>query len=122
VRDQRSPEAKAWRHLYNDARWRGPHGRRAKQLEREPLCRICLAASRITVATVADHITPHKGDENLFWHGDLQSLCDAEPWRCHSMRKQKIEALGYEPGCDAKGRPRDAAHPWNRPRGGLSKS
>ena len=113
-RQQRSAEAQAFRHLYNRARWKGPNGRRAQQLQAEPLCRMCAQAGRITPATVADHIIPHRGDERLFWEGELQSLCDAEPWRCHSSRKQKIEKLGYEPGCDAQGRPYDPLHPWNR--------
>jgi len=117
--DQRSAEAQAYRHLYNQARWKGPHGRRKEQLSKQPLCETCLKAGRITIATVADHVIPHKGDEHLFWNGQLQSLCDAEPWRCHSSRKQAMEAKGFEPGCDARGRPRDASHPWNRPPGGV---
>lgn len=111
----RSAEAQAYRYLYNSAAWKGPSGRRLTQLAKEPLCRMCKAAGRITAATVADHIIPHRGDERLFYEGELQSLCDAAPWRCHSSRKQKIEALGYEPGSDNKGRPVDTAHPWNRP-------
>lgn len=102
-------------HLYNDWRWRDPkNGRRVRQLRLEPLCRTCWAEGRATRATVADHITPHEGDEARFWRGELQSLCDADPWRCHSSRKQRIEAIGYEPGCDKAGRPRDPNHPWNR--------
>lgn len=113
-RDDRSPEAHAYRPWYKQARWCGPNGRRAEQLGREPLCRMCAAEGRTTVATVADHVIPHRGDERLFWEGDLQSLCDARPWRCHSSRKQKLETLGYQPGCSATGRPLDPAHPWNR--------
>ncbi|RZA18825.1 MAG: HNH endonuclease [Proteobacteria bacterium] len=85
-----------------------------QQLRAEPLCRFCAQAGRVTPATHADHIIPHRGNETLFFEGELQSLCDANPWRCHSSRKQKIEALGYEPGCDVMGRPVDPAHPWNR--------
>lgn len=116
ARHTRSSEAEAYRHLYRSARWRGPNGRRAQQLAAEPLCRMCAKAGRVTAATVADHIIPHRGDETLFFEGELQSLCDAPPWRCHSSRKQRIEALGYEPGCDASGRPVDPSHPWNRRR------
>lgn len=114
-RNDRSPKAQAYRYLYNTKRWKT---RRARQLAYEPLCRMCAQAKRLTPATVADHVVPHRGDETLFFDGELQSLCDAYPWRCHSSRKQKIEALGYDPGCDAQGRPRDAAHPWNRTGGG----
>jgi 5-methylcytosine-specific restriction endonuclease McrA len=114
--DYRSTQAAEYRHWYNSARWKGPHGRRAEQLAREPLCRMCAAEGRVTAGTVADHIIPHRGDPRLFWEGELQTLCDALPWRCHSSRKQKIETLGYEPGCDLAGRPKDIGHPWNRPK------
>jgi 5-methylcytosine-specific restriction endonuclease McrA len=113
-RDQRSPEAQRYRHLYNKARWNGPHGRRAQQLSKEPLCRMCLAQGRVTAATVADHIIPHNGNEDLFWNGELQSLCDADPWRCHSSRKQRIEKVGYLTEVGADGQPTDPNHPWNR--------
>lgn len=114
--DYRSIQAAEYRHWYNSSRWKGPHGRRAEQLAREPLCRMCAAEGRVTAGTVADHIIPHRGDPRLFWEGELQTLCDALPWRCHSSRKQKIETLGYEPGCDLAGRPKDIGHPWNRPK------
>lgn len=114
----RSPEAQAYRHLYSTKAWKA---RRAEQLAKEPLCRMCAADGRTVGGWVADHIIPHKGDLVLFFEGELQTLCDApSPTRpgfyCHSSRKQKIEALGYEPGCDLKGRPRDVGHPWNRPK------
>lgn len=102
-----------WSHLY-DRKWRK---RRAKQLAEEPLCRICLALyGRSVPATVADHITPHRGDPGLF-AGPLQSLCAT----CHSSTKQELEASGRIRGCDAEGRPLDPAHPWNTP-GGVSRN
>jgi 5-methylcytosine-specific restriction endonuclease McrA len=59
-------------HLYNTRRWQ----RRAKaQLKEHPLCVMCLARNMVTPATVADHITPHHGDHQLFYFGELQSLC-----------------------------------------------
>jgi 5-methylcytosine-specific restriction endonuclease McrA len=43
------------------------------------------------LATVADHVIPHKGDESLFWDaGNLQGLCK----RCHDSDKARIEAGG----------------------------
>ena len=57
---------------YDTARW----GRlRISQLRREPLCKYCLAQGRVTEAKVADHVIPHKGDRELFFCGELQSLC-----------------------------------------------
>jgi hypothetical protein len=86
--------------LYNTAAWRRL---RQHQLTVEPLCRMCLAEGRTTAATVCDHITPHRGDLDLFWHGDLQSLCAT----CHSMRKQSEERGGTKHlvGCDETGEP-----------------
>jgi 5-methylcytosine-specific restriction endonuclease McrA len=81
--EQRPP----WRRLYSTAAWRK---RRAHQLAIEPLCRMCLAEGRTEAATVADHITPHRGDPDLFWHSRLQSLCAT----CHSLFKQSQEKGG----------------------------
>lgn len=66
-----------------DARWRR---RREQQLRAEPLCAYCLRSGRAVEATVADHITPHRGDPALF-EGPLQSLCAS----CHSSAKAKEE-------------------------------
>jgi 5-methylcytosine-specific restriction enzyme A len=43
--------------------------------------------NRVTAARVADHITPHKGDAQLFWYGPLQSLCT----ECHNTIKKKLD-------------------------------
>ena len=49
---------------------------RPDQLAREPFCRVCAAQGYRTRATVVDHVTPHKGDWNLFVSpGNHQSLC-----------------------------------------------
>lgn len=93
--------------LYGAA-WRK---RRDQQLQREPACRFCRQFDgRLVPATVADHVTPHRGDPVLF-RGPLQSLCAS----CHSSRKQQIEASasGLMRGCDARGVPVDPCHPWN---------
>ncbi|OSZ66100.1 hypothetical protein [Hydrogenophaga sp. IBVHS2] len=75
------------KHLYDTRRWRE---QRSLQLTIEPLCRMCKAEGRLTVATVADHVTPHKGDMTAFFHGELQSLCASH----HSRDKQIIERGG----------------------------
>ena len=86
--------------------WRGPAGKsstargysyrwqqyRLRFLAAHPLCVMCQARGRITVATVVDHIIPHKGDQRLFWdRANWQSLCTAH----HSSDKQRIEHGGY---------------------------
>jgi 5-methylcytosine-specific restriction protein A len=74
-------------HLYNTTRWRAI---RKGQLQREPLCAMCQKAGRIKLATVCDHIDPHKGDQAKFYAGPFQSLCQS----CHSSDKQRQEATG----------------------------
>ena len=80
--------------------------RRAHQLHIEPLCRLCLEAGRVVPATVADHVTPHRGDYNAFRLGQLRSLC-AE---CHN----RLDA-NNAPRAPVRedGTPSDPNHPWN---------
>lgn len=82
---------------YATRQWRAI---RAEQLQREPLCRFCMEAGRLTPANTVDHVTPHRGDRIAFWTGALQSLCAT----CHSSTKQRMEA-GKGAGCDAEGWP-----------------
>lgn len=50
---------------------------------------MCQESGRIVSATVVDHITPHRGDERLFWdESNHQALCAA----CHNGRKAREEA------------------------------
>lgn len=93
--------------MYDTARWRR---RRERQLAEEPLCRMCMQLGRVTEATVADHVVPHRGDSDRFYHGALQSLCDSH----HSSAKQREEARGYSDALDEDGWPSDPRHPANR--------
>jgi 5-methylcytosine-specific restriction endonuclease McrA len=77
--------------------------RRAHQLRVEPLCRLCLKVGRVTPATVADHVTPHRGDYTAFRLGQLRSLCAD----CHN----KLDANNAPVRED--GTPSDPNHPWN---------
>jgi 5-methylcytosine-specific restriction enzyme A len=91
-------EVKRW---YSTVAWR--KHRAAQLAAEEPLCRMCLAAGQIEAATVCDHITPHRGDPDLFWSGPFQSLCAT----CHSLFKQSEERGGVKHlhGCDEQGEP-----------------
>lgn len=61
---------------------------RARFLQANPLCCFCERRGRITVATVVDHITPHRGDQELFWDiNNWQPLCAP----CHNSIKQGQE-------------------------------
>jgi len=66
---------------------------------------------KVTAATVADHKTPHKGDEGLFFDElNLQSLCKP----CHDSAKQRLEKSGHLIGCDESGVPLDPGSHWHR--------
>lgn len=93
------------KHLY-DSRWRR---RRLAQLRREPLCAFCARRGLTVAASVADHITPHRGDRRLF-EGPLQSLCKP----CHDSCKQQQERSGFHRGHGLDGAPLDPQHPWHR--------
>lgn len=57
-------------------------------LAANPLCRMCESEGRATVATVVDHIMPHKGDQSLFWdRANWQPLCKPH----HDRDKQREE-------------------------------
>ena len=62
------------------------------------------------VATVVDHITPHKGSQSLFWNSsNWQALCES----CHNSTKKKEEAKGYSDAVGMDGWPTDPRHPAN---------
>lgn len=105
--NRRSAEAEKYRHLYGSRRWQLL---RRHQLQTEPLCRMCMAAGQITAATVCDHIVPHRGDEELFWSGPFQSLCNTH----HSKTKQREETCGFSSEVGRDGWPTDQRHPSNR--------
>ena len=52
-------------------------------LHKHPLCVRCAANGLTVAATVVDHVTPHKGNRQLFWaRSNWQSLCE----RCHNVK------------------------------------
>jgi 5-methylcytosine-specific restriction protein A len=89
--------------LYHTARWLN---RARLQLRQQPLCRMCLAQGVVEAASVADHIIPHRGDEKLFWFGELQSLCTPH----HNRSKQQLETRGYHSDIGIDGWPLDPGH------------
>jgi 5-methylcytosine-specific restriction enzyme A len=97
-----------YRQWYGTRRWQ----RIARmQLRVEPWCVMCAAEGKIGVpANVADHVVPHKGDQNLFWYGKLQSLC----YHHHNSHKAQIERMGYVTTIGKDGWPIDPKHPANR--------
>ena len=91
-----------------DSQWQQA---RAAFLAAHPMCRLCEHLGRLTLATVIDHIRPHRGDPLLFWdQTNWQPLCKP----CHDGAKQQLEKGRGLRGCDERGLPLDRAHPWNR--------
>lgn len=70
---------------YNYA-WRKARG---QHLYDNPLCVQCEAEGRVTIATVVDHVDPHRGNQQIFWdRSRWQSLCAHH----HASTKQRGEA------------------------------
>jgi 5-methylcytosine-specific restriction protein A len=96
-------------HLYNLAAWKRA---RAHQLRLVPVCRMCKELGLVALASVVDHVTPHRGDLDKFLDSDnLQSLCKP----CHDRHKQAQEHQrdGLVRGAGHEGQPIDLAHPWH---------
>jgi HNH endonuclease len=89
-----------WRNWYSHRRWLRL---RRMQLRSHPLCVICEKQGRLTPATVADHIEPHRGSLYLFWYGALQSLCK----QCHD---RKTRSPGFSADIGEDGWPVDPKH------------
>ena len=72
-----------------------------------------LEGGRVTPATVADHVTPHRGDFTTFKLGELRSLCAD----CHNRLDDTNNAPRLSVHED--GTPSNPNHSWNA---GSSKS
>ena len=83
-------ESEKWHYLYVDKRY-GWQQRRTDQLLAEPFCRECARQGIRTYATDADHVVPHRGNVELFLHGELQSLCHAH----HSAKTMAENAASF---------------------------
>jgi 5-methylcytosine-specific restriction protein A len=63
-----------------DRRWRNA---RRDFLRAHPQCAECIKEERYIAATVVDHITPHRGNQLLFWDvSNWQPLCKP----CHDLK------------------------------------
>ncbi len=77
------------------ARERGYDGRwtkaRRTYLASHPVCAHCALDGFVAVATVVDHLYPHRVYEGVFWESQWWvAMCKA----CHDGPKQRIEAEG----------------------------
>ena len=74
---KRDPQVTAWMHSKRYLDLRQIH------LSEHPLCVEHLKYGRDAAGTVIDHITPHKGNYDLFWDtSNWQTLCNP----CHSAK------------------------------------
>lgn len=65
---------------------------RHSHLAANPLCVECLRDNKRRVATVVDHVEPHRGNLDLFFDTtNLQSLC-----KLHHDRKTAIENVSFK--------------------------
>lgn len=93
--------------LHSTYRWQK---KRAAHLKAEPLCRWCLKEGRVTMADTVHHLVPHRDDPDLFWNGELASLCKEH----HDRDAQAIEKGGTpRPRIGLDGWPLDEHHPAN---------
>lgn len=66
-----------------DSKWRRA---RAQWLQAHPWCATCEAKGQRTLATMVDHIIPHRGNLKLMWgRKNWQSLDDT----CHAVKRQR---------------------------------
>lgn len=72
---------------------------------------MCLGKGNEPDAPVANHKTPHHGDERLFW--DMKNI-ETVTKAVHDSLVQSEEKRGVTIGSDIDGRPVDPHHPWNR--------
>lgn len=81
-------------------RWQQERKRFLTQPE-NVLCRMCSDRGLVVVATVVDHIKPHRGDKKLFWdRKNWQPLCKP----CHDSEKQSMEKGGSSRATFTNGR------------------
>ena len=78
-----------YRKWYNTARWQKL--RWQVLVDAMFTCAMCGKMEAQSRNLVADHITPHRGNEALFWdRSQIQCLCKS----CHDGRKQAMERRG----------------------------
>jgi 5-methylcytosine-specific restriction endonuclease McrA len=111
----RTPEAQEYRKLYKTKAW---SALRKRVLLRDGFkcqhkgCGAFVKNGRLHPrSAVVHHLTPHKGDLDLFYDIDnLQLVC----WTCHSGDIQSIESKGFDTEIGDDGWPVDPNHPARR--------
>lgn len=107
LEDRKRRKALPWRKWYATKAWKL---KRAAQLAKTPWCEPCRRQGRSRPATVANHKVRHRGDRDLFFHGETESACK----ECHDAAIQREEIEGFSREIDDDGWPADPRHPFNR--------
>jgi len=83
-----------YQYIYQDKRWRLL---RATKIANNPLCEICLANGRVTIADEVHHIKPFEIsvgqvelEERAFDYNNLMSLCTGCHKKIHVQLSQKL--------------------------------
>lgn len=118
----RTKEASEYRKLYSTKRWRTLRDqallRDAFRCQHKGCGVILKRGVKQPNSAVVHHITPHKGNLDLFFDiNNLQSCC----WMHHSGIIQSIENRGFDVTIGADGWPIDPEHPGVKRRGNPSK-
>jgi 5-methylcytosine-specific restriction protein A len=74
----------------------GPRWRRARAayLAMHPVCVRCQEVGCLVLATVVDHVEPHRGNQKLFWdEANWAALCK----RCHDAKTAREDRWGRRP-------------------------
>lgn len=104
---KRSGHSSEYSYLYKTYKWQQI---RKEHLKHYPTCKMCEEDGIATLATVCDHIEPHKGSLVKFYTGPFQSLCKLH----HDSTKAREEGRGIIIGCDENGIPIDPNHHWHK--------
>jgi hypothetical protein len=72
---------------------------RTHQLAEHPLCARCLDDGRVVLATVVNHVDPHRGDWDKFISGPFESCCKP----CHDSIVQREERAAARLERDRRG-------------------
>ena len=84
---------------------------REQYLSEHPLCVMCTAEGKTSLAEELDHIQRHGGDPMLFYDvKNLQGLCAYH----HRSVKAQMERSGVVRGSRMNGTPTDPNHHWNK--------
>jgi 5-methylcytosine-specific restriction protein A len=94
--DAERDKARPWRRWYGLAIWKSI---RTHQLAEHPLCARCLDDGRVVLATVVNHVDPHRGDWDKFISGPFESCCKP----CHDSIVQREERAAARLERDRRG-------------------